>query len=270
MKVIRETIVAGKTIIQSYRASVRMKTVKGEKRKPKCNPTPESVRKVNLKNAVKNLTALLNANFTGRDYHLTLTYAGEEPTKEKAKTNLNNFMRRMKYYCDTHDLEWKWVAVTEYENHRIHHHVVCSGIDPQVIHSKWTCGFVNFKSLDDDGNYYRLAEYLIKETEKTFRQPDSVNKKRYTSSRNLIIPEIKKEVVSERMLNRDPVALKGYYIDQDTVNRYEHSILGVECLEYIQISLDETPRVKRWSKGQKTLKEKHYRELWSEQMEIEF
>lgn len=270
MKVIRETIVAGKTIIQSYRASTRIKTAKGEKRATKSNPTPESVRKINLKNAVKNLTAILNANFTEADYHLTLTYAGEEPSKEEAKNTLKNFIRRMSYYCKKHELDWRWVAVTEYENHRIHHHIVCSGVDPQVINKNWTGGYVNYKSLDSNGNYYRLAEYLVKETEKTFRDADSVSKKRYSHSRSIVIPDIKKEIVSERMLEKDPVALKGYYIDQDTVNRYEHAILGVECLEYIQVSLDASPRLRRWNKGKKAKREQHYREHWGEQLEIEF
>ena len=270
MRIYRETIVAGKTILQSYRASTRIRSVKGEKRAAKSNPTPEAVRKVNLRNAVKNLTAILNANFSEKDFHLTLTYSGSEPTKEEAKKNLQRFLRNMKNYCKKNDTEWKWVAVTEYENHRIHHHIVCTGVDVDVINEKWNCGWVNFKALDVSGNYYRLAEYLVKETEKTFRQKDSVNKKRYTSSRTIIIPEIKKELVSERMIEKDPEPLKGYYIDQDTINRYEHSILGVECLEFIQVSLAETPRLKRWNRGTKTTRERHYPEYWEEQLEIEF
>lgn len=269
MKIYRETIVAGRTIIQSLRASTRIKTKKGEKRAPKSNPTPEAVRKVNLRNAVKHLTAILNHNFRVNDYHLTLTYSGIEPTKEEAKKNLQNFMKAVKRYCKKNGTEWKWVAVTEYENHRIHHHVVCSGIEPEVIKNKWSKGFVNFKMLEADGNYYRLAEYLIKETEKTFRLPDSVNKKRYSASGNVIRPEIKKELVSERLLQADPEPLKGYYIDQDTINRYEHVILGVECMEYIQVSLDEEPRLTKWRRGKKTKFEKHYKEIWPEQMTME-
>lgn len=269
MKIYRETIVAGRTIIQSLRASTRIKTKKGEKRAPKSNPTPEAVRKVNLRNAVKNLTAILNNNFESGDYHLTLTYAGTEPTKEEAKRNLQNFQKAMKRFCKKNNLEWKWVAVTEYENHRIHHHVVCSGVDPEVIEEKWNKGYVNFKMLEADGNYYKLAEYLIKETEKTFRLPDSVNKKRYSTSGNIVRPEIKKELVSEKMLDREPEPLKGYYIDKDTVNRYEHAILGVECMEYIQVSLDEEPRVKKWKRGKKTKAEKHYREQWDTQIGLE-
>lgn len=268
MKIYRETIVAGRTIIQSLRASTRIKTKKGEKRAAKSNPTPEAVRKVNLRNAVKMLTSILNNNFGLGDYHLTLTYAGEEPTKEEAKRTLQNFQKAMKRYCKKNEIEWKWVAVTEYENHRIHHHMVCSGVDPEVIESKWNKGYVNFKMLEADGNYYKLAEYLIKETEKTFRLPDSVNRKRYSTSGNIVRPEIKKELVSEKMLEKDPEPLKGYYIDQDTVNRYEHAVLGVECMEFIQVSLEEVPRLKRWNKGKRTKAEQHYKESWSSQLKM--
>lgn len=269
MKIYRETIVAGRTIIQSLRASTRIKTKKGEKRAAKSNPTPEAVRKVNLRNAVKNLTAILNNNFDESDYHITLTYSGVEPDKVEAKRCLTNFLRNMKNYCRKNGIEWRWVAVTEYENHRIHHHVVCSGIDPEVIKAKWVRGYVNFKILEANGNYYKLAQYLIKETEKTFRLPDSVNKKRYSTSGNIVRPEIKKELVSERMLDKDPEPLKGYYIDRDTVNKYEHAILGVECMEYIQVSLDEKPRIRKWKRGKKTKPEKRYRENWSYQIGLE-
>ena len=38
---------------------------------------------------------------------------------------------------------------------------------------------------------------------------------------------------------------KGYYVDEDTVRMYEHAILGVECKEYILISLDGPAKGKR-------------------------
>ncbi len=57
---IRDTLVAGKTIMTRCFASTRLKTEKGQKRKRKGNPTPEAVRKINLKNAIWILCALLN------------------------------------------------------------------------------------------------------------------------------------------------------------------------------------------------------------------
>ena len=267
MKYIRETIVAGRTVMTRLKASARIKT-SNQKRQKKTNPTSEKVRKVNLMNAVWKLTSILNRNFCGKDYHLTLTYSGEESTKEQAKKNLSNYQRAMKRICDKNGIEWKWVAVTEYENHRIHHHIVCSGVDLQILKEKWKYGYVNCKMLDASGEYSQLAEYLIKETEKTFRLPDSVNRKRYSSSSNIIIPEIRREDVSGRVMDKELKPLDGYYIDQDSVRRYEHAILQVECMEYIQISLEDDPRVKRWRRGKKTKYEKHYKEEWAKQLNM--
>lgn len=270
MKIIRETIVAGETILTRLKASTRMKTEKGVKRAAKTNPTPEKVQRVNFRNAVWQLTSILNNNFRGGDYHLTLTYAGEEPSKERARTDRRNFLRNLKNYCEKRGVEWKWVAVTEFENHRIHHHIVCSGIDAKVIESKWKHGHVNFKVLDKNGEYSNLAEYLVKETEKTFRLPDAAFKKRYSSSGTIVIPDTKREEVSDRILSNELKPVKGYFIDEDSVRRYEHAILGVDCVEYIQISLDDVPRLRRWNKGKTIKPEKRYKESWPVQLEFSY
>lgn len=249
MKIKRETIYAGKTRITSLRATTRMKSEKGSKRAPKINPTPEAVAKNNLRYAIKELTAKLNHNFAGGDYHLTLTYR-DIPDQAEAKRRLNNFLRNVRLACAKKNITFKRVAVTEYENKRIHHHIVCTGIDQEIIERYWPYGWVNFKSLDGSGNYARLAEYLVKETEKTFRKEGSLFRRRYSSSKNMATPEIRVEDVSERVLDKDLVASKGYYIDQDSVKRYDHAVLGVECVEYIEIHIDGARKArKRGRKG---------------------
>ena len=90
-------------------------------------------------------------------------------------------------------LEFKWVAVTEYENKAIHHHLVVNGIDSRILTRLWSYGRMHIASLDDTGDYIQLAEYLVKETSKTFRNPNATQKKRWRCSRNLKRPESKKE-----------------------------------------------------------------------------
>lgn len=248
MKIKRETTYAGKTKIVSLRTTTRLKSRKGEKRSPKVNPTPEAVAKNNLRYAIKELTAKLNHNFEGGDYHLVLTYRFA-PDQAEAKRRLNNFLRNVRLACSKKKIMFKRIAVTEYEGKRIHHHVVCTGIDPELIRRYWPYGWVNFKYLDPSGNYAKLAEYLVKETEKTFRKDDCLFKRRYSASRNIVTPETRIEEVSERVLERDIEAAKGYYIDQDSVKRYDHAILGVECVEYIEIKLDDVRHRKRGKKG---------------------
>lgn len=243
----RDTIVAGKTIIRTLKAVSRV-SAESKKRKPKENPSSEAVRKINFKNAVRILTAKLNHNFKPGDYHLTLTYE-KAPSPADAKHALDNFLRNTRNYCKRQGIEFKWVAVTEYQHTRIHHHLVMTGIDLRIIDKYWKHGCEYPVLLDDTGNYYRLAEYLLKETEQTFREADSPTKRRYSTSRNVIMPEVKRERVAGREVHHDIRPPKGYAVDRDTVNIYEHAILHVECMEYILVNIDESRRMKRWRKG---------------------
>ena len=72
---------------------------------------------------------------------------------------------------------------------------------------------------------------------------------RYSHSRGLIIPRPNIEEVGEEQLFKDPKPRKGYYIDWDTVRRFEHPITGLEHLEYMMIAIDEEPRIKKYYKG---------------------
>lgn len=67
------------------------------------------------------------------------------------------------------------------------------------------------------------------------------------------------EEVSPRMLTEDPVAWKGYYIDRDSVRRYEHPVTGLEYVEYMMIAETEKPRIKKYYKGHRKTREEDYR-----------
>lgn len=244
----RDTIVAGKTIIRTLKATSRINNTGIQKRKPKSNPTSEAVRKINFRNAVKILTAKLNHNFKPGDYHLVLTYA-RPLAPEEARRCLERFLNNLRGYCKRNDIDFKWVAVTEYEHSRIHHHIVMSEIDLEEISKRWKYGYIKPVLLDKSGNYYRLAEYLLKETEKTFRNDDSLQKRRYSCSRSVVMPEVKREKVAGREVYQDIKTPKGYSVDEDTVRKYEHAILRVECMEYIMVCDDESCRLKRWKRG---------------------
>ena len=63
------------------------------------------------------------------------------------------------------------------------------------LYALWTHGRPKVNPLDDTGNYRELAEYLIKETSKTFAEAAGPYKKRWNQSKNLRKPKIKIEVV---------------------------------------------------------------------------
>lgn len=233
MKYIKQTIVAGCTILKSVFPSTGERKP-GQKRKQKVNKTPESVKKTNLRNAVIKLTAILNANFRNGDYHIVLTNA-DDPTLEEVKDRMQKFLRRMRgrSKAKTTGFEWKWVAAIEHKGKRPHLHMVCSRVDRKVIEACWTWGHVSFHPLDTDGEYSGLADYMTKETEETFRMPDAIQKQRYAHSRNLIIPQPRKKQITKaeylREIN-DPQPEAECTIDLDSIERYEHMITEEQCV----------------------------------------
>ena len=94
MKYIRQTIIAGATAIRTIYSSTGERKP-GLQRRARANMSPEKVQAVNLRNAIKKLTAILNHNFEDGDYHVTLTYR-TEPTKEQAKNKLRKFKSNMR------------------------------------------------------------------------------------------------------------------------------------------------------------------------------
>lgn len=253
MKVVRETCVAGKVI------DVTIRVPSGNHKNPRAKKrtvTSEKVQKNNDKLTAKKLNRIINANFDKTCWHDTLTYANE-PEPEEAMKKFNNFLARVRRAMKKMNMEFKWIVATEYTNERIHHHLITNA-PLDLIRKKWQEGIVLPRPLDDDPDYHRLGEYIIKETSKSFRDEDSPFKTRYSHSRNLYIPKPQIEIVDERQLFSDPMPRKGYYIDQDSVRRYEHPITGLEHLEYVMISLDDKPRIKKYYKGKTKTKEENY------------
>ena len=255
-KFIRETCVAGAVIDETIKYS--MTPGKG-KRAAKTQPTREAVMRNNDRVAVKKLARLMNANFFPGDWHLTLTYAGDAPSQAQAKKCISDFKNHMRRECRKIGKEFKFIEVTEYTNHRIHHHMLVNYIDKKIIEDQWIHGSVNFKTLDRSRNYRKLAEYFVKETTKTMREPGNETKKRWNPSRNLTRPIVKREIVNPSVIYENPREFKGYQIDEDTVRRFEHPFTHIEHLEYMMVSTDPVPRIKTWRKGKVVEKDETYR-----------
>lgn len=256
MKVIRETIIAGKTIHRTVKVASGNHRAS---RRTKKAVTKDAVAKNNYRLAIKNLWMLLNTNFGKGSSHITLTYAGREPSKEQAKNNRKSFINALRKELKKQGVELKYVAVTEYENKRIHHHIVVNTLDIKLINKLWKWGYTRQTPLDSSGDYHDLAEYLIKETEKTFRNRDSVHKHRYSPSRNLIKPIIKREYVQAKELSEEPTPLAGYYIPKDRCRTYEHPVTALLHLEYLMVALGDPRKYKSWPRGYKVKAREYYK-----------
>ncbi|MCR4711492.1 MAG: hypothetical protein K5707_04260 [Clostridia bacterium] len=243
-KVIKETCVAGRTI----ECVIKLPNGKHSGKRSKARiPSTEQQVKYNDIVAERNARRMINHNFGYGDGHYTLTYA-ETIAPEVADAQLAGFIRRLRYRMRKQGKQLKYFAVTEYENHRIHHHIILNTDDVALVSGLWQAGHVRATMLDRSGDYKKLANYLLKETQKSFRKPERHRKRRYSASRNLIRPEVRRETVSADYLYDDPKPIKGYYIDKDSIHRYQHPVTECEHLEYTMIAID-LPRYKKWRRG---------------------
>lgn len=263
---IREKYIAGETII--YRERMKRIVEKGKKRAPKSQPTGEKVWQNNLRYSVFKLTLILNANFKPGDLLLLLTYE-KEPEKEEAAAHLRKFFRNVRQKCQKEGIDFKRVAVTERRGARLHHHIVCNNIPMRIIKESWPHGRIFHKPLWDYPNYADLASYLLKQAAKLYMEDGDISKKRYTTSRNIVIPEGIEVEVNRGDIEAEPKPLKGYQIDEDSVQIYENEITGSICREYIMVSTNETPRIKKWrtgitAKGEKVNYSKALRQAYRE------
>lgn len=246
----RFTTVAGKTIF--VRLAGSSEAEKGRKRKEKSNPTAAAVEEQNRKKSERDLSILVNYNFTAGDLHIVLTHKGAEPTAQEAKRMLDNFKKSLRRRYRKKGIELKWICTTEFENTRIHHHMIINkGLPIEEIAEIWGAGIVRTSVLDKSGDYRKLANYLIKETGKTFRAEGAVQRQRYSCSKTIERPVTKKESVSAAALFRDPKPVKGYYIDQDSIYKGNNPATEQPYMEYVMVSLDAEPRLQIWPRGKR-------------------
>lgn len=210
-------------------------------RAPQSNPTPAAMAKVNERNSYKNLRRLLNTNFGKGDLHCVLTYAPEKraASPQEAKKDIQKFCRNVKQKCKRRGSNFKYVAVAEYGKRSMHFHVVIhSRLKLQELGDMWPHGRIHATELDGSGDYDRLASYLIKQTNKTYNDPERrVFARRYVTSRNLEQPECKIEKVKADSWRETPSAPKGFYVLQDTIVQDVSEITGYPYQYYRCLAL---------------------------------
>lgn len=170
----------------------------GEREKLRKASRPAQER-LNDRNAQKHLVRMVNTNFTKQDIWITLTYADDKiPTsREQAKKDMQNYIRRLKRYIKKHGLhELKYVYVTEHDGDktkRVHHHMIMNFRDRDVAEELWYGG-ARKKSERLEPNEFGLeglTRYIMKERKKKKdKQQEQAKSKTYTVSRNLDQPTV--------------------------------------------------------------------------------
>ncbi len=224
---------------------------KGVARGPK--KTKEEIQEANRKQAARRLARKINANFKPGDLHVTLTYRKEgRPTPEEAREILRKFLGKLRKEYKKHGFVLKYIHTTEYARKAIHHHLILNWVNDgkattrDYVRTLWKGrGNPKYVDLYDTGEYQALADYLIKETERTFRE--SPERQRYGCSRNLVEPKVERRTKkAKRGWRKDPKPRKGYYIPPDSLyNGFDK--LGYPYQRYMMVKLD--PKEEDWDPG---------------------
>ena len=161
----------------------------GRLRAAKKNLTPEAVQRNNEERSRRRLIQLIDANFTEKDYHVTLTYAGTPPAYDQARKDVKNFLRAVKRKREQRGLdELKYVYTIEDEQDgkrkRIHIHAIMNGgISREELEQIWGQGYANADNLQPDENGLEaIARYITKQQK---------NRRKWARSRNLTQPKVR-------------------------------------------------------------------------------
>ena len=117
---------------------------KGQKRRPRVNPTTEQQRKINDRHLVKRLTRLLNANFNGECWYVTFSYRKEDRPQDakllhKQEQKLLRDLRKV-YKKEKRILKYIWTAEVGTRG-AAHIHMVLSPIDARKIRDVCPYGY---------------------------------------------------------------------------------------------------------------------------------
>lgn len=205
----RRTIISG-DVIEIEEFTCFASQVKNYSRGMNMNETDAEKAERNYRDSLKKLARLVNCNFRSGDLFVTLTH-GDRVTPKEADKELTNFLRRLKRWRVKHDLsELKYIARTECERKREHHHLIINDMPMEAIYDLWKLGRVMISRLEPGGDYTGLAVYVMKEC----AEPQ---KRRWRASKNLAKPIVTiKKLKAEKGRKLQPP--KGYAV--------------VECFEY--------------------------------------
>ncbi len=165
------------------------------------------------------------------------------------RKDMDIFLRELRKECKKAGIELKYVHVMEIGKRGArHHHLVINKIDTEILQRCWYKAYeghnrVKVFPLDDSGNYAKLASYFIKytDTHRTEADGGALQGKRWNCSKNLVRPEPEIRIISDRAwFKSEPTAIKGYYVDKDSVSKGVHSpeYYGYGYMRYTLVKLE--------------------------------
>lgn len=208
----------------------------GEKRAKRAKPSPEQIEKQNQWRRERDLRRLIKENFEENDLWVTLTYRKDArpPTLQDAKEDIGKCLRKLRGQYKRRGTALKYIATTEIGSRGgVHHHLIINRIDEsdKLLAKLWEKGRVHMTLMYKQGGFRDLAEYIAK------RPPDKADKW-YSRSRNLSVPQAKRQIMLGATFKREPQPPKNYYLEKETYyqginpvtgHRYRHYIFVRRC-----------------------------------------
>ena len=250
---------------------------KGEKRSKRKKATPEQMARQNQWKKEAFVRRKIKANFSPGDLWQTYKYPkGTRISYEQIKDELQKYHRKMRMEYKSRGQPYKWICRIEIGSRGgIHVHMIVNRLnDPEadlIAQRTWgkiTAGRINYTNLYAEGGYAKLAKYITKKpNEEQMEQLKAYDVKavkgmiKYTSSRNLIIPEpIRKKShwrTIRKMVTEGITAREGYYIDPESVYYGINPFNGMTYLKYTECRIGTLqgtpepvkPRMTGWEDG---------------------
>lgn len=194
--------------------------------------TGEAQARYNDKLSKRELTRIINENFTVDDIHLVLTYRIEDRPQndEEFKGDLKKFLRLLRKTYKRAEIELKYITVSAIgKKGAPHHHLIITGIDLRQLIGLWDKGKIIPTFLYSKADYSKLAEYFIGQSNE---EGGRIVGRRWSCSRNVVHPKMKKSEVDADVWNEPPKALPGYEIDYDTAEYGVNPHTGIPFCYY--------------------------------------
>lgn len=210
----------------------------GKKRDKRRNLTPEEMDHQNMLQRVRKLKRLILMNFRPGDYHMVLNYRPEDRPEDfkEAKKDLKAFLDRMRKAYKKQGEEFKYIAITERgkRGQILHHHLIIEDLEnlntAKLVKEMWPHGNIYLSDLYEDGQYEKLAEYIVK---KETKDPEGWSS--YTRSRNLKTPGESTETMKRRNWPQEPRPPKGWYIVKDSIRNGFNPVTGYPYQYYFMV-----------------------------------
>ena len=224
---------------------------------PSAKPSTDMQDLLNEIQSWRQLWRMINCNFSREagDLCMTLTFR-RYTSREESKKQYARFLRKLRTLRKKRKLpELKYILISEVQSGRPHAHVIInSGITVEELTALWNeLGTVWASVLDNSNNYKDLAAYLLRQhkprrggqSEENAKDEHRRNEKRWSCSRNLEKPIVKKRKCRPVTIHTMPRAPKGYELLPDfqrDADRFGNMWIRWTCM---RVETEETVKHER-------------------------